>query len=93
MNEEQDFQAALIAEQLRHTLDLLKGELRLLQSDTRHASELTETRLARLEAQAADFETRLRTLTDAATQFRLLAGLATGGGLLSLVALLRELAR
>ena len=75
-------QAALIAEQLAHQLDLLRGELKLAQQ-----------RLETLEGRAADYEQRLRNLTDGVTQFRLLAGLATGGGLLSLVGLLRELLR
>ena len=48
-------------------------------------------RLATLEAQAADFEKRLRTLTESATQFKLLVSLAVGGGLLSLIELIRSL--
>jgi cell division protein FtsB len=75
-------QAALIAEQLAHQLDLVRSDLKLAQQ-----------RLDSLEARAADYETRLRTLTDGVTQFRVLAGMATGGGLVSLVALLRELLR
>ena len=39
------------------------------------------------------YETRLRHLTEGVTQFRLMAGLAAGGGLLSLIMLLRELLR
>lgn len=75
-------QAALIAEQLAHQIDLLRGELKLAQQ-----------RLEALEARAADHETRLRSLTDGVTQFRVLAGLTTGGGLVSLIILLRELLR
>lgn len=75
-------QAALIAEQLSHQLDLLRGELKLAQQ-----------RLDALEARSADYETRLRSLTDGVTQFRVLAGLATGGGMVSLIILLRELLR
>jgi hypothetical protein len=75
-------QAALIAEQLAHQIDLLRGELKLSQQ-----------RLEALEARAVDHETRLRTLTDGVTQFRVLAGLTTGGGLVSLIILLRELLR
>lgn len=75
-------QAALIAEQLAHQLDLVRSDLKLAQQ-----------RLDSLETRAADYETRLRSLTDGVTQFRVLAGMATGGGLVSLVALLRELLR
>lgn len=75
-------QAALIAEQLAHQVDLLRGELKLAQQ-----------RLEALEARAVDHETRLRSLTDGVTQFRVLAGLTTGGGLVSLIILLRELLR
>lgn len=75
-------QAALIAEQLAHQIDLLRGELKLAQQ-----------RLEALENRALDHETRLRTLTDGVTQFRVLAGLTTGGGLVSLIILLRELLR
>jgi hypothetical protein len=48
-------------------------------------------RLDVLEAQAKDFENRLRQLQDSSTQFKVLASLATGGGLLSVISLLREL--
>jgi hypothetical protein len=77
MNEDQ---AALIAEKLLHTVDLLKAEIRLLSN-----------RVERLEKDAVDHESRLRALHESATQFKVLAGLASGGGLLSLIGLLREL--
>ena len=81
----------LVAEQLRHTLDLLQAELDMLAADHSHGAELYNLRLALLEAQAADFEQRLRKLSDSATQFRLLASLGSGGGLLGILTLLREL--
>lgn len=72
--------AALVAEQFAHACDLLKAE------DRRHAEKIAE-----LETQAADFEARIRDLTTTATQYKLIASLATGGGLLGLIALLKAL--
>ena len=89
MQESLDPQAALIAEQLRHTVDLLRSELQLLRTTQGHADRLTDQRLALLERQTVDFEQRIRSLQESATQFKLLAGLATGGGLLSLINLIR----
>lgn len=88
---ESDLEAELITEQLKHTLDLLRAETAALRREQGHACELANQRLKTLEAQAADFEARLRLLADTATQFKLLASLATGGGLLSVILLLREL--
>jgi len=84
-------QDRLIAEQLRHTLDLIKAELTSTRTEQEHLSEMSAMRLKTLEAQAADFEIRLRELTESATQFKLLVSLAVGGGLLSLVELVRGL--
>ena len=75
-----DDSAALIAEQFSHAVDLLKADSRLF-----------ETRLDQLEKQAADFETRIRDMSASSTQFRLLVSLAAGGGLLSVIALLKAL--
>ena len=71
-----EVEAELIAEQLRHTINLLRAELKM-----------ANHRLNTLERQSQDYEQRLRALTDSATQFKVLAGLATGGGLVSLLAL------
>ncbi len=87
----QDPQAQLLAEQLGRTMDRMKAELTLVRTSQENADKLTEVRLTTLERQAADYETRLRTLQDSATQFKLLASLATGGGLLSLIALIKAL--
>jgi HD-like signal output (HDOD) protein len=81
----------LIAEQLGHTLDLIKAEISTLQAEQAHQSEMNLLRLKSLEGQAADFEKRLRDLTESATQFKLLVSLAVGGGLLSVISLLRSL--
>ena len=72
--------SALVAEQFSHACDLLKAE-------TRRQAE----KIVALEIQATDFETRIRDLTTSATQFKFLATLATGGGMLSIVTLLKVL--
>lgn len=84
-------QQKLIAEQLGHTLDLIKAELDATRTKQEHLSEMSAMRLKTLETQATDFEKRLRELTESATQFKLLVSLAVGGGLLSLIELLRGL--
>jgi len=84
-------QDRLIAEQLGHTLDLIKAELEAIRVEQAHLTEMSSLRLKTLEAQAIDFEKRLRELTESATQFKLLVSLAVGGGMLSLVELVRGL--
>jgi regulator of replication initiation timing len=84
-----ELSGGLVAEQLRHTIDLLRAENAALRVELNHFKEISEQRLAPLEEAAKDHELRLRTLTDSATQFKVLAGLSTGGGLLSLISLLR----
>lgn len=91
--EAEEAQNRLIAEQLGHTLDLIKAELAATQADQEHITEMSTLRLKTLEAQAADFEKRLRELTESATQFKLLVSLAVGGGMLSLIELVRSLIR
>ena len=83
--------SALIAEQLRHTVDLLRADINALKCENDHMGEIFETRLSTLEKAAVDYEARLRALQESATQFKLLASLATGGGLLSLIVLLKTL--
>ena len=81
----------LIAEQLGHTLDLIRAEISTIQAEQIHQVEMTTLRLKSLEDQSADFEKRLRDLTESATQFKFLVSLAVGGGFLSVIALLRSL--
>lgn len=81
----------LIAEQLRHTIDLLRGEIALLRQDLEHERELSNRRLSMLEKANDDHESRLRSATEGVTQFRMWAGLSSGGSLIaSVVALLRS---
>ena len=87
----QKSQDKLIAEQLGHTLDLIKADLGAIRAEQEHLGEVSALRLKGLETQAADFENRLRQLTESATQFKLLVSLSVGGGLLSLIELLRSL--
>jgi HD-like signal output (HDOD) protein len=87
----EDSQNRLIAEQLGHTLDLIKAELAEVRGEQSHIAEVNALRLRTLETQATDFEKRLRELTESATQFKFLVSLAVGGGFLSLVELLRSL--
>jgi hypothetical protein len=91
MNSEAETHNRLIAEQLGHTLDLIRAELSASKADQKHDRQMVSLRLDTLEAQAADFEKRLRELTESATQFKLLVSLAVGGGLLSLIELVRNL--
>ena len=84
-------QDKLLAEQIAHTVDLLRFELKSTRSQLEHAEKLTASRLEALENSQRDQETRLRQVQDAAVQFKVLAGLATGGGLISAIALLRAI--
>jgi chaperonin cofactor prefoldin len=81
----------LIVEQLEHTLDLIRAEISTLRAGQEHQEEMTSLRLKTLEDQTTDFEKRLRELTESATQFKLMVSLAVGGGLLSLIELVRSL--
>jgi hypothetical protein len=84
-------QNRLIAEQLGRTLDLIKAELAAIRAEQEHLTEMSSLRLKTLEGQAVDFEKRLRDLTESATQFKLLVSLAVGGGMLSVIELVRSL--
>ncbi len=91
MPDPESTQSRLIAEQLGHTLDLIKAELTAVKADQAHMAEMSLLRLKALESQAIDFEKRLRELTESSTQFKFLVSLAVGGGLLSLIELIRTL--
>jgi len=86
-----DSQAALVAEQLSHTIDLMRADIKSIRTDQQHADELANHRLTSLERQVLDFEQRIRSLQESATQFKLLSSLAIGGGLLSLISLIRAI--
>jgi hypothetical protein len=81
-------ETALIAEQLKHALDLMRGEIDALRCQQGHDRDMVKHRLDALEEQARDHETRLRSATDGVVQFKMWAALTSGGsGLLSLAAL------
>lgn len=83
-------EAELVAEQLRRAIDLLRAELLHQQQELKHLHELADHRLSALENLANDHEARLRSATEGVTQFKVWAGVATGGSwVVSLAALLR----
>lgn len=84
--------SALVAEQLRHTLDLLQAELDTLRQQAENDRSLIDLRVASLERSRDDHETRIRSIQDGVTSFKVWSSLANGGsGLVSLAALLRTL--
>jgi phage head maturation protease len=84
-------QAALFAEQMRHALDLLRAEVNALRALHEHDMEMCHHRLGSLETSTRDHELRIRADTDGVTQFKMWAGLASGGsGLMALAALIRS---
>jgi hypothetical protein len=85
-----DEATALLTEQLRHANALLQAQIKTLDARLAHQQAMNQQRLAMLEEQIRDHETRIRTATEGVTQFKLFSGLASGGsGLMSLVALIK----
>ena len=71
--------AALIAEQVKHTVDLLKAEIEKQRAELQHYKDLANHRLAELEKAEVDHENRIRDLRDSSTTFKTWSGLASGG--------------
>jgi hypothetical protein len=86
-----EIESALITEQIRHAFDLLRADLEAIRADQVKYAELFQHQLERLEKCTEDFEIRIRVLTESATQFKFLVSLAAGGGLLSIISLLKLL--
>lgn len=85
-----DASPALIAEQFRHSLALLRAEIHALQAELEHTRQLADRRLALLEDANHDHEARLRLAAEGVTQFKVWAGLLSGGSsLVSLAAFLK----
>lgn len=84
-------ESALIAEQISHTVDLLRSDLRRLEAENAHQKEKYEQQIRALEEEVKDHEARLRLVQESSTQFKFLAGLATGGGLISIITLIKTL--
>jgi hypothetical protein len=81
---------ALLTEQLRHANHLLQGQIRALQTQLEHQQGMNQQRLLILEEQIRDHEKRIRAASEGVTQFKLFAGLTSGGsGLMSLAAILK----
>jgi len=86
----EDKTEALLTEQLRHANNLMQAQIKSLEARLGHQQAMNQQRLAMLEEQIRDHETRIRTATEGVTQFKLFSGLASGGsGLMSLVAILK----
>jgi hypothetical protein len=85
-------EADLIAEQLNHTIDLLRAELEAARQAQQHDRALADHRLKVLEEQVRDHEERIRATTDGVVQFKVWSGLATAGSwVVSAMAFLRAL--
>ncbi|MEW5870719.1 MAG: hypothetical protein AB1894_15710 [Chloroflexota bacterium] len=93
MNENDlDPESELIAEKLRRMVDNLKADNAALRVELAHLRELTNHRLAALEASKADHENRIRSLQDGVTTFKTWSGLASGGSsILSIIAFVKAL--
>jgi hypothetical protein len=83
-------ESELIAEQLRHTVAMLRADLKTLSNEQAHQRELYEHRIKELEDCGTDHETRIRSLQDGVTSYRTKSGIANGGALfMSLMAFIR----
>jgi hypothetical protein len=86
----EETEGELIAEQLRHTIDLLNARIDSLASELAHQKELAGHRLRTLEDGQRDHETRIRGLQDGVTSFRVWSGLANGGAsIMSIIAFIK----
>lgn len=86
----EDKAVALLTEQLRHANNLLQAQIKALEVRLAHQQAMNHQRLAMLEEEIRDHETRIRAATEGVTQFKLFSGLASGGSsLMSLVAVLK----
>ena len=82
----------LIAEQLKHTVAMLRADMETLKVEQSHQRELYEHRIKELEKNETDHEDRIRSLQDGVTSFKVKSGIANGGsGLLALLAFARTL--
>ena len=72
-------EAQLLAEQIRHTLDLLAARLDAIDARLTHLEEINHLRLAAVERAQQDHETRLRAAADSVIRLNTLTGLAQAG--------------
>jgi len=82
----------LIAEQLRHALDLVRTDLAAIRAEQQHDRDFNNHRIKTLEELSKDHEARIRSATDGVTTFKTWAGLASGGSsVLSIIAFIKSL--
>jgi hypothetical protein len=74
----EDAETELIAEQLKHTIALLRAEIAQLRQIQEHDREMGGHRLRALEERRGT-TIRIRTATDRVTQFKMWSGPASGG--------------
>ena len=81
---------ALIAEQLDHTFDLIRNDLKTIKTTLEHHAALYEHRLINLEDNAKDHETRIRSIQKDVTKNNVVYGVSSAASsLLASLALLR----
>ncbi len=85
-----DTEVQLVAEQLKHLVDLQKSQVDTVAAELAHYHEMTDRRLQGLEKQGDDHEQRIRAAPDGVVQFKMFAGLASGGStIISILALVK----
>jgi hypothetical protein len=82
-----DDKTDLVLTKFKHTIDLLRAENEKLRAEKDHEKTLYELRLSKIEEDQEDHETRIRSMQEGVTSFKVWSGLANGGaGLISLMA-------
>ena len=86
--DESQSQYLLIAEQMKHALDLMRADIDAIRAQVNHNRELGDRRLGSLEKCSDDHEQRIRTATDGVTQFKMYSSLVSGGAFITALAAL-----
>ena len=86
-----DPQITLITEQVNHLLDLQQGQINALKAEVSHLRDMNDMRLKAVETFTQDHEIRLRSVSEGNTQFKLIAGVGGGAGLIGLISIIRSL--
>ncbi len=85
-----DPEGALIASQLKHTMDLIRFDLDKIKTTIVHNSKTDDLRLDRIESLIGDHETRIRCIQKDVTKNNVVYGVTSlGSSLLSSIALIR----
>jgi hypothetical protein len=85
MNEAQNL---LVAEQMKHALDLMRADIEAIRAQAQHNQAMTSHRLTSLENCGQDHENRIRAATDGVTQFKMYSSLVSGGTFITAIAAL-----